>query len=65
MLFIGSVGKRTGTKVQTIRYYEQIGLINTATPMAMAIDFIFDFIFLSIFFRTRGSIKGRRGLSSS
>ncbi len=27
MLTIGSLGKRTGTKVQTIRYYEQIGLM--------------------------------------
>ena len=27
MLTIGSMAKRTGTKVQTIRYYEQIGLM--------------------------------------
>ena len=27
MLAIGTLGKRTGTKVQTIRYYEQIGLL--------------------------------------
>ncbi|MEK9529750.1 MAG: MerR family DNA-binding transcriptional regulator, partial [Gammaproteobacteria bacterium] len=27
MLTIGSLGKKTGTKVQTIRYYEQIGLM--------------------------------------
>lgn len=27
MLTIGNLGKRTGTKVQTIRYYEQIGLM--------------------------------------
>ena len=27
MLSIGTLAKRTGTKVQTIRYYEQIGLI--------------------------------------
>lgn len=27
MLSIGALGKRTGTKVQTIRYYEQIGLM--------------------------------------
>ena len=27
MLTIGSMGKKTGTKVQTIRYYEQIGLM--------------------------------------
>ena len=27
MLTIGSLAKRTGTKVQTIRYYEQIGLM--------------------------------------
>lgn len=27
MLSIGILGKRTGTKVQTIRYYEQIGLM--------------------------------------
>jgi DNA-binding transcriptional MerR regulator len=27
MFTIGSLGKRTGTKVQTIRYYEQIGLM--------------------------------------
>ena len=27
MLTIGTLGKRTGTKVQTIRYYEQIGLL--------------------------------------
>ncbi len=28
MLTIGSMAKKTGTKVQTIRYYEQIGLLN-------------------------------------
>jgi Cu(I)-responsive transcriptional regulator len=28
MLAIGTLAKRTGTKVQTIRYYEQIGLMN-------------------------------------
>jgi len=28
MLTIGILSKRTGTKVQTIRYYEQIGLMN-------------------------------------
>lgn len=27
MLSIGTLAKRTGTKVQTIRYYEQIGLL--------------------------------------
>jgi len=27
MLAIGTLAKRTGTKVQTIRYYEQIGLL--------------------------------------
>ena len=27
MLTIGSLAKKTGTKVQTIRYYEQIGLM--------------------------------------
>ncbi len=27
MLTIGTLGKKTGTKVQTIRYYEQIGLM--------------------------------------
>lgn len=27
MLSIGTLGKKTGTKVQTIRYYEQIGLM--------------------------------------
>ena len=27
MLSIGDLGRRTGTKVQTIRYYEQIGLM--------------------------------------
>ena len=27
MLSIGELGKKTGTKVQTIRYYEQIGLL--------------------------------------
>ena len=27
MLTIGTLGRKTGTKVQTIRYYEQIGLI--------------------------------------
>ena len=30
MLAIGTLAKRTGTKVQTIRYYEQIGLMNEA-----------------------------------
>lgn len=30
MLTIGSLGRKTGTKVQTIRYYEQIGLMPTA-----------------------------------
>ncbi|KUF10340.1 MerR family transcriptional regulator [Pseudoponticoccus marisrubri] len=28
MLTIGALGRRTGTKVQTIRYYEQIGLMS-------------------------------------
>lgn len=28
MLTIGNLSKKTGTKVQTIRYYEQIGLMN-------------------------------------
>lgn len=28
MLAIGTLAKRTGTKVQTIRYYEQIGLMH-------------------------------------
>jgi Cu(I)-responsive transcriptional regulator len=28
MLSIGALAKRTGTKVQTIRYYEQIGLLH-------------------------------------
>lgn len=28
MLTIGTLSKRTGAKVQTIRYYEQIGLMN-------------------------------------
>lgn len=28
MLTIGSLGKKTGTKVQTVRYYEQIGLMH-------------------------------------
>jgi len=28
MLTIGTLSRRTGTKVQTIRYYEQIGLMN-------------------------------------
>ena len=28
MLTIGTLAKKTGTKVQTIRYYEQIGLMN-------------------------------------
>ncbi len=28
MLTIGTLSKKTGTKVQTIRYYEQIGLLN-------------------------------------
>jgi Cu(I)-responsive transcriptional regulator len=28
MLTIGTLSKKTGTKVQTIRYYEQIGLMN-------------------------------------
>ena len=27
MLTIGALGRKTGTKVQTIRYYEQIGLM--------------------------------------
>ncbi len=27
VLTIGALGKRTGTKVQTVRYYEQIGLM--------------------------------------
>ena len=27
MLTIGTLSKKTGTKVQTIRYYEQIGLM--------------------------------------
>ena len=27
MIAIGTLGERTGTKVQTIRYYEQIGLL--------------------------------------
>ena len=27
MLAIGTLAQRTGTKVQTIRYYEQIGLL--------------------------------------
>jgi DNA-binding transcriptional MerR regulator len=27
MLSIGTLAKRTGTKVQTVRYYEQIGLL--------------------------------------
>ena len=27
MLTIGTLAKKTGTKVQTIRYYEQIGLM--------------------------------------
>lgn len=30
MLAIGTLAKRTGTKVQTIRYYEQIGLLPEA-----------------------------------
>ncbi len=30
MLSIGSLARRTGTKVQTIRYYEQIGLMPAA-----------------------------------
>jgi len=30
MLAIGALSRRTGTKVQTIRYYEQIGLMNEA-----------------------------------
>lgn len=30
MLAIGTLAKRTGTKVQTIRYYEQIGLMPEA-----------------------------------
>ncbi|WP_113912823.1 MerR family transcriptional regulator [Roseovarius dicentrarchi] len=29
MLTIGTLAKRTGTKVQTVRYYEQIGLMPT------------------------------------
>ena len=28
MLSIGALSRKTGTKVQTIRYYEQIGLLN-------------------------------------
>lgn len=28
MLTIGTLSRRTGTKVQTIRYYEQIGIMN-------------------------------------
>ncbi|PHQ95005.1 MAG: MerR family transcriptional regulator, partial [Marinosulfonomonas sp.] len=27
MLSIGTLSRKTGTKVQTIRYYEQIGLL--------------------------------------
>lgn len=30
MLAIGTLSKRTGTKVQTIRYYEEIGLMHEA-----------------------------------
>lgn len=30
MLSIGTLSRKTGTKVQTIRYYEQIGLMNKA-----------------------------------
>jgi len=30
MLAIGALSRQTGTKVQTIRYYEQIGLMNEA-----------------------------------
>jgi DNA-binding transcriptional MerR regulator len=30
MLSIGTLARRTGTKVQTIRYYEQIGLMRAA-----------------------------------
>ena len=30
MLAIGTLSRKTGTKVQTIRYYEQIGLMNEA-----------------------------------
>jgi len=30
MLAIGTLSRRTGTKVQTIRYYEEIGLMNEA-----------------------------------
>ena len=36
MLTIGTLGKKTGTKVQTIRYYEQIGLM---TDKSQAIQF--------------------------
>ena len=31
-LAIGELGRRTGTKVETIRYYERIGLL--AAPLA-------------------------------
>lgn len=34
MLSIGMLGRRTGTKVQTIRYYEQIGLMREAERSA-------------------------------
>lgn len=32
MLTIGTMAKRTGSKVQTIRYYEQIGLMPCHIP---------------------------------
>ena len=34
MLSIGNLSRRTGTKVQTIRYYEQIGLLREAERSA-------------------------------
>ena len=34
MLSIGTLSRRTGTKVQTIRYYEQIGLMREAERSA-------------------------------
>ena len=34
MLTIGNLSRRTGTKVQTIRYYEQIGLMREAERSA-------------------------------
>ena len=34
MLAIGTLSRRTGTKVQTIRFYEQIGLMNEAARTA-------------------------------